>query len=441
MLTREETEKIAQKALKLSTFPECRITIRAEEEAYTRFANNGITAAALMYSHSATIEVAREGSTGTATTNDLDDAAIEAAVKQAEAAASASPPSAEWLPDPGQQEYPQTNDFDEATANARSPEMIPYVRTVIDAAKAKKLVAAGLISRTNNITAIANKRGLFGFHRGADSGLTSTVRASDGSSSGWGGHPSTRISQIDADKVASAAIDKCLKWKNPKRLEPGNYTVVLEPTATGDLVRLMSGAFSARAAEEGRSFLSARQGKTKLGEKMFPEFVTLRSDPFDPRLPSSPWTGDLLPTKAMNWIDKGVVANLSYDAYWAAKTGKEPTPSPGNTILDGGDSSIESLIKSVKKGLLVTHFWYIRFVNRQTLQHTGLTRDGLFLIENGEISEAAVNFRFNESPVRLLQNATALGPSIRVRGLEGGIMIAPPLLAQDFPFTSISDAV
>ena len=441
MLTREEAANLAEKVLKLSKLEHCRVEIEAAEQAYTRFANNGITTAALGLRHSVTVQVARDGSVGTATTNDLEDGALAAAVRQAEETAAKAPPNAEWLPDPGPREFPATAGYDEATAAARSPEMNPHVKAVIDAARSKGLIAAGLIERTHRVSTVANKKGLFGFHRGADSGLTATIRAADGSSSGWAGHPATRMAEIDSARVAAAAVEKCLRWKNPQRLDPGNYTVVLEPTATGDLVRLMSNAFSARGAEEGRTFLSQREGGTLLGEKLFPEFVNLRSDPFDPRLPSSPWTGDLRPAEARKWIDKGVVANLSYDAYWASKTGKDPVAGPGNTILEGDGKSLTELIASVKRGLLVTHFWYIRFVNQQTLQHTGLTRDGLFLIEDGEITQPVMNFRFNESPVRLLKNTRALGSSVRIRGLEGAIMIAPALIADGFPFTSVSDAV
>lgn len=441
MLTREEALLLAEKALKLARFPECRVIIDNSEQAYTRFANNGITTAALGLRFTASVEVARDGSTGSASTNDMDEASLAAAVKRAEEIAAAAPANAEWMPDPGEQQFAETRDFDETTAAARSPEMIPHIKTVIDAARARKLVAAGLVERTHRITAIANKRGLRAFHRGADSGLTSTIRAADGSSSGWAGHPATRFSEIDSAQVAATAIEKCLRWKNPRRLDPGNYTVVLDATATGDLVRLMSNGFNARGAEEGRSFLSKRGGGTLLGEKLFPDFITLRSDPFDPRLPSAPWTGELRPTRPVAWIEKGVVKNLSYSAYWASKTGNAPTPTPGNTILEGSDIAQTELIASVKRGLLVTHFFYIRAVNPQTLQQTGLTRDGLFLIEDGKITDAVVNFRFNESPVRLLQNARMLGRSVRIRGLEGGIMIAPPLVADAFPFTSISDAV
>ena len=468
MMTRDEAQKLAHKVLGLTTFPECQVTITASEQAYTRFANNGITTASLNLRHNVSIEVTRDSRTGSMGVNDLDDASLRAAVSKAEELAAIAPPNPELLPLPGAQSYPETHDFDEHTANARAPEMIPHVKTIIDAALKQKLVAAGLVERSHHVTAVANSAGLFGFHASSDSQLTTTIRKADGASSGWAGEPAMRLSSIDSAKLAARAIEKCLRWKSPVQLAPGNYTVVLEPTAAGDLVRLMGGGFSARGTEEGRTFLSKRGGGTLLGEKLFPDFITLRSDPFDPRQPASPWTGDLLPTRPMVWIDKGVVANLAYDRYWANKTGKQPTPSAGfsfggggggggrggggggggfggagaaSLIMEGGTASLDELIASVERGLLITHFWYIRPVNQQTLQQTGLTRDSLFLIENGKITTPAMNFRFLESPVRLLKNTKLLGPAMRVRGLEGGMMIAPALVASDFPLPSISDAV
>jgi predicted Zn-dependent protease len=462
MLTRDEAQKLAQKVIALSAFPECQVTITASEQAYTRFANNGITTASLNLRHTVAIAVARDGKAGVMTVNDLDDASLRAAVKKAEELAAIAPANPERLSPLGPQEYPTVSDYDERTANARSPEMIPHVKTIIDHALKQKQVAAGLIERTRRNNAIANKAGLFGYHQSADSQLTTTIRMADGSSSGWAGQPSTKLSDIDSAKLAATASEKCARWKNPQKIEPGNYTVVLEPTAAADIVRLMAGAFNARNTEEGRTFLSKRGGGTLLGEKVFPEFITLRSDPFDPRQPSSPWTADQLPTRAIKWVDKGVIANLAYDRYWAGKTGKQPTPNPGggfggggggggfgggaaaaqaSLILEGGGETLDQLIASVERGQLVTHFWYIRFVNQQTLQHTGLTRDGLFLIENGKITTPVMNFRFLESPVRLLKNAKRLGQAVRVRGLEGGMMIAPALVATDFPLPSISDAI
>jgi predicted Zn-dependent protease len=261
-----------------------------------------------------------------------------------------------------------------------------------------------------------------------------------------------RIGEISGAEIGLRAIDKCLSWRKPVRLDPGRYTVVLEPTAVSDLVRLLGTAFSARLAEEGRSFLAKKGGGTYLGEKVFPEHITMRTDPADRRFPSALWVGadgefgrsrssDGLPNRPVVWIEKGVVRNLSYDRYWASKSGKQPTPNFNSVILEGGSGTAEDLLKDVERGLLVTRFWYIRPVNMQTLQLTGLTRDGLFLIENGKITQPVVNFRFNDGPVNLLKNAQRLGTPRRTRGGEGGGMAAPPVVATNFNFTSISDAI
>jgi predicted Zn-dependent protease len=453
MFTKDEARKLAQKVMALSTFDDCQVTVTATEQAYTRFANNGITTAALGLRHNVGIAVTRDGRTGIYAVDDLDDASLREAVKKAEELAAIAPPNPERLGPLGPQNYPEVPAFDERTAKARAPEMIPHVKTIIDESIRRKLVAAGLIERSHRITAITNKAGLFGYNETADSQLTTTVRMADGSSSGWAGQPSARIGEIDSAKLASVAGEKCARWQNPRKLDPGNYTVVLEPTAAGDLVHLISGGFSARNTDEGRTFLSKRGGGNLLGEKLFPEYITLRSNPFDWRQPSAPWTSDLLPTQPINWVDKGVVGNLAYDRYWGSKTGKPATPNMGfgfggggfggaaNLEMEGSDATTESLIASVERGLVITHFWYIRGVNPKTLQQTGLTRDGVFLIENGKITAPVMNFRFLESPVRLLQNTVKLGQAVRVRGLEGGIMIAPSLVAKDFPLPSISDAV
>jgi predicted Zn-dependent protease len=319
--------------------------------------------------------------------------------------------------------------------------MVPHIKAIIDAAVKQKLQSAGFFSRTATASAIANKAGLFGFTRGADARLSTTIRRPDGSSSGWAARPSLRIGDINGGELAERAIAKCLAWKNPRRLEPGSYTVVLEPTATGDLFSGIYGAFDARAAEEGRSFFTKKGGGTLTGEKLFPEFITLRTDPKHPDLPADPWTGEWLAARPVTWIDRGVVKNLEYSRYWAARNRQQPTPEADNLVLEGGDASLADLIRSVERGLLVTHFWYIRVVNPQTRQLTGLTRDGLFLIENGKVTEPVMNFRFNESPFRMLQNARLLGRAERMRSMEGNTMIAPPLVAADFHFSSVSDAV
>ena len=439
MLTREEAKKITDRVLGFTAFPECSVRLEYSEDASIRFALNSVTTSGFQVDQELAISVTKDNKTGSTSLSEFDDKSLREAVKRAEQLSDVAPPNPEFVPGVGPQQYANFDNFSDATAAARSKEMIPAVRAVIEGARAKNLVAAGFFERDASVSVIANKHGLFAFERSTDSRLSTTVRTSDGSSSGWASHQSPDISQIDVSAAAAAAIGKCDHWRNPKRLEPGNYTVVLEPTAVSDLVQLIG--FNARAAEEGRSFLSKKGGGTLLGEKLFPEFITLRTDPFDKRTPAAGVGAGGLPAAPVTWIDKGVVKNLLYDRYWALQTGKQPTPSAGHLVLDGGADSLESLIGGVERGLLVTRFWYLRVVNPQTLQYTGLTRDGLFLIENGKVTSPAGNFRFNESPVRLLQNVLKMGVPERAQGGEGDGMIAPALVVKDFPFTSISDAV
>lgn len=456
MLTREQAKKITEQILSYSKFPECEIGLSSSENASIRFALNGITTSGYTIGQRATITSAKEGRTGSTSVDQFDERTLREAVERTEQLAMISPPNPEREESLEPQEYSAIENFADTTSGARNDVMIPQVRAIVEAAKKAGLVAAGFFERSASATAIANKKGNFGFGRVTNAGLSATVRNAEGTSSGWASHPAVRIEEIDGAAVARIAIEKCQRWQNPKRLEPGKYTVVLEPTAVGDLVPQMAFfGFQARAAEEGRSFLSKKGGGTMLGEKLFPESVTLRTDPLHKLFSVLPFQaggggggrrgggGSIagLPAGRMAWIEKGVVKNLFYDRYWAARAGKKPTPMPGNLVLDGEGKTLEELIGSVERGLLVTRFWYIRSVNPQTMQLTGLTRDGLFLIEKGKVTAPVVNFRFNESPVRMLQNSAASGKPILVRGGEGGGMIAPAMVVKDFPLTSISDAV
>ncbi len=441
MLTRDDAKKLTDKVLSYSTFPECDVYLSSSEDASIRFALNGITTSGYTIEQSLTIVSGKEGKTGATVIDEFDDASLKAAVKRTEELAALTPPNPEREEPLGPQKYVQVENFAASTAAARNAQMIPHVRAIIETSKAAGFVAAGFFERSASASALANKVGNFGFGRVTDANLSTTVRTADGTSSGWASQPAVRIEEIDGAAIGKTAVEKCARWRNPKKLDPGKYTVVLEPTAVGDLVQLMGFSMQARAAEEGRSFLSKKGGGTLVGDKLFPELVTLRSDPKNPLYSVLPWSGGGMPAGDMNWIENGVVKNLFYDRYYGRKAGKQPTPTPNHLVLNGGSKSLGDLIASVDRGLLVTRFWYIRVVNQQTVQLTGLTRDGLFLIEEGKITSPVVNFRFNESPVRMLQNIMAMGKPVRVRGGEGQGMIAPPLVVKDFPFTSLSEAV
>ncbi len=453
MLTKEQARKLTERALSFSTFPECEISVNSSENAFIRFALNDVTTSGFTVEQAMSISSIRDGRTGSTRVDEFDDDALREAVRRTERLAGISPPNPERVPPLDPQKYPEIENYADATAGARNQAMIPHIRAIVEAAKANNLVTAGFFERVAETAAVANKQGNFGYGRMTDANLSATVRNAAGSSSGWASHPAVNIENIDGAAVAKTAVDKCLRWKEPRRLDPGKYTVVLEPTATGDLLQLLGFSMQARAAEEGRSFLSKKGGGTMVGEKLFPEFVTLRSDPFNRLYSVMPWGGggggfgrgggggSGLPAERMTWIENGVVKNLFYDRYWAAKAGQRPTPFPNHLVLEGGGKSLPDLIASVERGLLVTRFWYIRVVNQQTAQATGLTRDGVFLIEQGKVTAPVVNFRFNESPVEMLKNAVAMGQPVRVRGGEGQGMLAPPLVVKEFSFTSVSDAV
>ena len=191
--------------------------------------------------------------------------------------------------------------------------------------------------------------------------------------------------------------------------------------------------------------LSEQQDKLKVrraidphstGSAMAMFVATIYSDPFNELVPSNTWTGGGLPIDKMTWVENGVVKNLAYSRYWADQKGVAPVPFPSNGIMMGGDASLEDLIKDTRRGILVTRLWYIRSVDPQTLLYTGLTRDGTFYIENGKIKHPVKNFRFNESPIIMLNNLETLGQQVRING-----SLIPYMKVRDFTFTSLSDAI
>jgi predicted Zn-dependent protease len=448
MFSQQDVKNIIDQVIGYSKLPGCEVNVQWTEDDFIRFANNGITTSGYRVTQQISItSTTADKRSGNAAVGELTPEALKAAVKQAEDLASISRPDPESMPALPAQQYPKLSNFDTFTASARGDVMVPQVKAVLAGALKNKLVAAGYIQRSSNAVGVGNKAGLFGYHTYTDSSLTHTMRNPEGTSSGWATQSSVSLKDLDGEAQARVSIQKCLGGVNRKKLDPGKYTVVMEPAAVADLIGWLGFAFGARDAEQGQSFLSKPgDGKnsssgTFVGEKMFPEWITLRSDPFHPKLASTPWGPSLLPNEKTAWIEKGVVKNLYYDRFWAGKAGVKPTPFPVNLVLEGQDHSLADLIASVDRGLLVTRLWYIRVVQPKTWQLTGLTRDGVFLIEKGKVTEPVTNFRWNESPAEVLQRTTMLTQPQRVTNDETGSNMAPALITTDFNFTSISDAV
>jgi predicted Zn-dependent protease len=444
-LSREESEAIARRVLGFATADETRVTITSGSRGNTRFAVNQVSTAGDNYNAAVTVRSTVGRRSGSVTTNRLDDDALRRAVQTAEQLARLAPEDPEAMPELGPQQYAPATAWRDATAALDPAGRAAAVRAVAEPARAAGLTSTGYLESQAGSLAVATSRGLFAYGRQTGAVLTTTVRTEDGTGSGWAGAVHNDWTRIAPAELAARAIEKARRSVNPVAIEPGRYTVVLEPTAVGNLVQLIGGALSARSADEGRSFFAKQGGGTKIGQKVVDERVTIVSDPHAEEAPTNTFTGEGLPVERVTWVENGVVKNLAYDRYWAQRQSARPTPLGGSLVMSGGDATLEEMIASTQRGLLVTRFWYIRPVDPRTILYTGLTRDGTFLIENGRVTRAVKNLRFNESPIFMLNNVEAMGRPTRVSASEaGGVgqgVVVPPLKVRDFNFTSLSDAV
>jgi predicted Zn-dependent protease len=372
-------------------------------------------------------------------------------VDLSERLAKLSPEDPEIMPELGTQNYSAVRGFIDSTANLGAEQRATAAKRVIDRAAesgkaAGEVFVAGYLEANAGTRAIANNKGLFAYHRATDANLSTTVRTPDGTGSGWASAGARNWGAIDPAALGARAAQKAVASRNPTAIEPGMYTVVLEPQAVADLVPLLGGAFNARAADEGRSPFSKRGGGTKIGEKIADERVTIYSDPTDADLLTSPFDGEGLPIQRRVWIENGILKNLTYSRFWAQKNNVQPTGGgggfggggfPGGLKMVGGTKSLDELIAGTQRGILVTHFFYIRGLDNRTVMLTGLTRDGTFLIENGKITKSLKNFRWNESPLFMLNKIEEIG---RAEPTSAG-QVMPSIRAKDFNFTSLSDAV
>jgi predicted Zn-dependent protease len=443
MLSETETRDLSNKVLALSKAESCIVTIAGVDNRHIRYAQNMATTNGAPGSVSITVESHFGKRSGSASGTDLDDAALQTLVYDAEATAQRAPENPEFMPPIGPQKYAAGTGFFPGTQSTTSDMLALAIQPVLQQAEAKNMQASGFLQIGAEFSSFANSQGLFVYDRDTTVLHTVSARTPDGTGSGWAGTTFADFSHLDAAGMGAVAIDKGLRSQKPAKLPPGKYQVILEPSAVADLMSMMIGDFDQRAADEGRSFATKKGGGSRLGEKLFGSNVTLTSDPNDPLVPGTIYSDDGLPAQKMAWIEQGVLRNLQCSRYWAQKSGRAAVPSPTCLTLAGGTTSTADMIKQTKRGLLITRFWYIREVDPQTVLLTGLTRDGVFLIEHGEITRPVCNFRFNESPVTMLNKVLALGPTVRAYGEEVGDLpiSVPTLLVSEFTLSSVSDAV
>lgn len=443
-LSRADAEALAQKVLSFSTADEARVNLSSGAQGNTRFAQNQVSTSGDAYDASVTVTSAFGKQTASATTNRFDDESLRQVVQTSERLARLVPEDPEYMGELGPQAYLPVEPYFETTASITPEDRARAITQVAAPAARQGLISTGYLSHFTGSQAVANKRGLFAYVRATGASFTTTVRTADGTGSGWAGGGENDWTDLDFAALGERAIRKAELSRNPRAVEPGEWTVILEPTAVANLVNLMMFQMNARNADEGRSFYSLPGGRNKIGEKIIDERITIRTDLTDPRAASVPFSNEGLPNAPRTWIENGVVRNLIYNRYWAAQKNTQPTGFPGNYMMSGGNASLDEMIRSTDRGLLVTRLWYIRPVDPRTILFTGLTRDGTFLVENGRITHAVKNLRWNESPIFLLNNVEMLGEPVRVNASEsgdGGAVMVPAVKARDFTFTSLSDAI
>ena len=468
MHSRDEVRALVDKVLNMTKGDTVELTFEGGERAGTRFANSSITTNLVQYDQQLTVNVRRGQKQGSASTRELDDESLNATVDEAQEAVQKARDNPNLAPlVKGPQEYVAVDAVAPATASFGPGERAAWVKQSIDICEKHGVLAAGYIPKAYQTTCVANSEGLFGYYQYAETGFILTCRTSSGAGSGWAGITGAKdLSQVQVGELTEIAAGKALKSQKPRAIEPGRYTTIIEPRPMARLLSTMMGAFNAAGGGAGfgggfggggggggfnfggvgRPFVNA-DGTPKIGQKLFSDSFTLKSDIGNPVLRQTPIMNDGSAAKPVAWIEKGVLKNLYYDAATARRQKAEKslaTPAM-SLVVDGSNQTIDDMVKSTRRGLLVTFFWYLRPVDTLTLLNTGMTRDGLFLIENGEITGPVQNFRWNMSPLVAFANISAIGRSVPIHTGEAydgpGTALVPPVRVEDFYMTSVSPAV
>ncbi|MCR4339463.1 MAG: metallopeptidase TldD-related protein [Gemmatimonadaceae bacterium] len=398
---------------------------------------------------------------GRAETSRLDDAGLEAAVRWAEEAMRAKSTVHLWDLPPGTRTFAKPTIWSGATIGLTSAARGDLVRSLIQPAEAAGLFSAGYLAVGAFTEAFFDPDGQQGYCARTTAQCSISVRDPSGRGSGWAGGSAHDWAALDPVALARRAQEKCRASREPVAVEPGRYTVVLEPQAVGDLMDLVTNYLGRPPAERGDGPFADRQrpGFSKLGLKVADERVSFGHDPEDPELGVCPFNAAGEPYRAVRWVERGVLTALTYDRAYAVEEFNENIPLPNSRALrmQGGETTIEEMIRTTRRGLLVTRFSGLRVTDHNALLASGVTRDGLWLIENGKISKAVKNFGFSESPLFVLNSLEQLGPPVPVFRLDQAEeqfgqhdrpafrahvpMIVPPLKARDFNFNRLVDAV
>jgi predicted Zn-dependent protease len=418
------------------------VNLEATERGFLRYAVNEATQSGVVSDVAASVTVAIGTRHASVTVHGLQPALVAEAARRARALAELAPEDPEYMPSPAaasMRTVPAA--WSDTTARLTPDDRAALVADCIGEAKKQQLIAAGFVDHVRRTTVVATRAGFFGLHSGTHIDMTTTARTPDGSGSGWAQTTGVKPEDVDGRAATRVACDKALRARGAKPLEPGRYPVVLEPAAVAELLMYLSFDLDARGADEGRNCFAKKGGGSKVGQNVLGA-LTLRSDPWSLLAPSAPFDSEGLPRAPITWAKDGVLERLQTSRYWAKKTGTTYEAVPGQIIASGPNPQpLEQLIAGLDRGLVVTRFWYVRMLEPQTLTLTGLTRDGVFLVEKGKVVGPVNNFRFNQSVTQLFVDTDGYGVTTPTLG-DGPFRLAVPAIrAKAFHMASKSDAV
>src|SRR5256884_3053678 len=442
LLHEHELRRIIDTVLRLAKCTgaeETEVHVDEVADALTRFANNAIHQNVAEHGLTVSIRTVTDGRTARATTNRFDEDSLRSTVEASLSLAHSQPKIPNLLQIPGKQRYRRVNRFIKHTAALSAEDRARAVRRACDLAVKKGQVAAGIFSNGQSQSTLANSRGLFAVYRETHSEFSITMQ--EGSAASWAKANSADVRAFDPQKLAARVGEKAHLALNAHELAPGRYTVILEPAAVLDLVGFLFMIFAATALADKRSCLNERMGKQLFGQN-----ISITDDVYHSLQQGAPFDGEGVPRQRVVLVDRGIPKNLVYSRAAAKAAHKQPTghgfalpneygEAPMNLVFGGGDSSVEKMVASTERGLLVTRLWYIREVDPYEKVMTGMTRDGLFLVENGHVTGGVRNFRFNQSLIEMLKNAELLGPAVRATGEEAFEMVVPAMKVRNFHFS------
>jgi len=458
MLTQNQAADVLERIRKHSTADEVEVLFYGTSNALTRFANNTIHQNVAEENVVVSVRASFDGRTARASTNKLDGESLKRVVQASEDMAKVQHPDADLLPMPGPSDvgtreplpvrhFPQT-------AALTPGQRAEAVKEMVSVAEKHQLTAAGTFSNSETVEGIFNSRGLADWHAQTSSEISITMLGPD--SSGWQKFNSPDVANVDGETLARIAAEKALQSAKPRELPPGKYTVILEPAAVLDIVGFMFYDFGGLSVLDQRSFLNNR-----VGTKLFGDEINIWDDVAHPLQSGSPFDGEGVRRQRVQLVENGVVKRLVYARGSAAKmknsefkdqvgpiapTGhgfplpNEMGEAPMNIVFGTPKDprTVDQMIASTERGVLVTRLWYIREVDPYEKLLTGMTRDGTFYVENGKVRHGILNFRFNESLLHMLSNVEAMSIPVRASGEESFDMVVPAMKVREFNFTEVT---